>query len=93
MYILIGQKFIKMPKMANFGDFLKTWSLRSKNITKQVTFNRQKMVEKAKIEKIFGIVYPELRIAPSGNQGEKSRSKKSAKTQNIEKQKWNGFEL
>ena len=33
------------------------------------------------------IGYPELRIAPSGNQGEKSRSKKIVKTQNIEKQK------
>ena len=24
VYILSGQKFIKMPKMVNFGEFLKT---------------------------------------------------------------------
>ena len=38
VYILSGQKFIKMPKMVNFDEFLKTWSLRSDSVTRQVTF-------------------------------------------------------
>ena len=36
----------KMPKMVNFGDFLKTWNLRSNSVTRQVTFNRTKIVRK-----------------------------------------------
>ena len=32
-----------MPKMVNFGEFLKTWSLRSNSVTRQVSFNRTKI--------------------------------------------------
>ena len=32
-----------MPKIINFGEFLKTWSLRSNSITRQVSFNRTKI--------------------------------------------------
>ena len=32
-----------MPKMFHFGEFLKTWSLRSNSVTRQVSFNRTKI--------------------------------------------------
>ena len=31
-----------MPKMLQFGEFLKTWSLRSNSVTRHVSFNRTK---------------------------------------------------
>ena len=49
VYILIGQNLIKMPKMVHFGEFLKTWSLRSNSVTRQVSLIGQKLVENAKI--------------------------------------------
>ena len=46
-----------MPKMVQFGEFLKNWN----SVTRQVNFNRIKLVEKAKIEKfkweILGILF------------------------------------
>ena len=39
-----------MPKMVHFGGFMKTWSLRSNSVTRQVIFNRTKK-ENAKIQK------------------------------------------
>ena len=33
---------LKMPKNAQFGEFLNTWSLRSNSVTRQVNFNRTK---------------------------------------------------
>jgi len=41
LYILL-----KMPKIVYFGEFLKTWSLRSNSVTGQVNFNRTKIGEK-----------------------------------------------
>ena len=41
-----------MPKMANFDEFLKTWSLRSNSVTRQVNFNRTKNGGNAKTEKL-----------------------------------------
>ena len=38
--------------MVNFGEFLKTWSLRSNSVTKQVTFNRTKIGVKCQNWKI-----------------------------------------
>ena len=39
--------------MVYFGEFLKTWSLRSNSVTRQVNFKKgQKLVENAKIEKL-----------------------------------------
>ena len=37
--------------MVNLGEFLKTWSLCSISVPRQVNFDRQKFVETAKIEK------------------------------------------
>ena len=41
LYILL-----KMPKIVYFGEFLKTWSLRSNSVTGQINFNRTKIGEK-----------------------------------------------
>ena len=51
VYILSGQKLIKNAKNGQFGEFLKNWSVQSNSTTRQVNFNRTKMVENAKIEK------------------------------------------
>ena len=51
--ILSGQKLIKNAEMVHFGELLKTWSLRSNSVTRQVSFLiGQKLVENAKIRKI-----------------------------------------
>ena len=42
----VDKSSLKMPKMVNFGDFLKTWNLRSNSVTRQVTFNGTKIGEK-----------------------------------------------
>ena len=39
-------------KMVNFGAFLKTWSLLSNSVSRQVTLNRTKIVEKCQSWKI-----------------------------------------
>ena len=39
VYIWSGQKLLKMPKRVHFGEFLKTWSLRSNSVTRQVNSN------------------------------------------------------
>ena len=46
VYILSGQKFIKNAKNGQFGDFLKTGSLRSNSVTRQDNFNRAKISRK-----------------------------------------------
>ena len=51
VYILSGQKLIKNAKNAQFGEFLKTWSLGSNSDTRQVNFSRKKLVENTKIQK------------------------------------------
>ena len=33
----VDKRSLKMPKMINFGDFWKTWSLRPNSVTRQVT--------------------------------------------------------
>ena len=50
VYILSGQKLIKMPKMVHFGEFLKI--LRLNSVTRQVAFITRKLVENAKIQKL-----------------------------------------
>ena len=51
----VDKSSLKMPKMVHFGEFLKSWRLRSNSVTRQVTF---KLVENAKIRNfkcdIFG---------------------------------------
>ena len=42
---------LKIPKTVNFGEFLKTWCLRSNSVTRQVSFNRTKIGGKTKIKK------------------------------------------
>ena len=39
----VDKSWLKMPKMIHFGEFLKTWSLRSNSVTRQVSFNRTKI--------------------------------------------------
>ena len=55
--------------MVHFGEFLKTWSLRSNSVTRQINFNRTKIGGNAKIEKFkwdkfgwFCIWSKELRV-------------------------------
>ena len=43
VYIWSGQKFIKNAKNGQLGEFLKTWSLRSNSVTRQVTFDKTKI--------------------------------------------------
>ena len=42
----LRQKLIKNAKNGPFGEFLKTWSLRSNSVTRQVNFKRTKIGEK-----------------------------------------------
>ena len=49
VYILSGHKFIKMPKIVHFGEFLKNYkSLRSDSVTRQDNYNRTKIGGKLK---------------------------------------------
>ena len=50
VYILSVQKLTKNAKNGQFGEFLKTWSLRSNIVTRQVNFNRTKLAKNAKIQ-------------------------------------------
>ena len=52
IYILSGQKFIKKAKNAQFREFLKTRSLLSNSVTRQVSFNRTKIGGKCQNSKI-----------------------------------------
>ena len=42
---------LKMPKMVHFDELLKTWSLQSNSVTRQVIFNRTKIGGNHKIRK------------------------------------------
>ena len=48
----VDKSWLKMPKMIHFGEFLKTWSLRSNRVTRHVTFNRTKIGGKCQNSKI-----------------------------------------
>ena len=48
----VDKRLSKMPKIVNFGEFLKTWSLRSKSVTRQVSFNRTKIGGKCQNSKL-----------------------------------------
>ena len=48
----VDKSELKMPKMVHFGEFLKTWSLRSNSVTRQVSFNRTKIGGKCQNSKI-----------------------------------------
>ena len=39
----VDKSWFKMPKMVHFGEFLKTWSLRSKSVTRQASFYKSKI--------------------------------------------------
>ena len=41
-----AQKFNKIAKKVHFGKFLKTWSLQSNSVTRQVNFSRTKFIGK-----------------------------------------------
>ena len=51
VYILSGQKFLRKAKNAQFGQFLKTWSLRSNSVTRQSILIGQQLAKNAKIQK------------------------------------------
>ena len=42
----VDKSWLKMPKMVHFGEFLKTCSLRSNSVTRQVNFKSTKIGEK-----------------------------------------------
>ena len=46
------KSWLKMPKMVYFGEFLKTWSLRSNSVTRQVSLKKTKIGEKCQNWKI-----------------------------------------
>mgnify|MGYP006903934288 FL=1 len=48
----VDKSWLKMPKMVHFGEFLKTWSLRSNSVTRQVNFDRTKIGGKYQNSKI-----------------------------------------
>ena len=48
----VDKSWLKMPKMVHFGEFLKTWSLRSNSVTREVSFNRTKIGGKCQNWKI-----------------------------------------
>ena len=48
----VDKSSLKMPKMVHFGQFLKTWSLLSNSVTRQVSFNRTKIGGKCQNSKI-----------------------------------------
>ena len=45
----VDKSSLKMPKIVHFGEFLKTWSLRSNSVTRQVNLIGQKLVRKCQI--------------------------------------------
>ena len=49
---ILDKKFIKIAKNGQFGEFLKTWNLRSNSVTRQVTFYATKIVGKWQNRKI-----------------------------------------
>ena len=48
----VDKSSVNRSKMVNFGEFLKTWSLRSNSVTRQVNFNRTKIGGKCQNSKI-----------------------------------------
>ena len=44
----LDKNWLEMPKIVNFGEFLKTWNMRSNSVTRQVNFNRTKISGKCK---------------------------------------------
>ena len=48
----VDKSSLQMPKMVHFGEFLKTWSLRSNSVTRQVSFNMKKVGGKCQNSKI-----------------------------------------
>ena len=65
--------------MVHFGEFLKTWSLRSNSVSRQVSFNRTKIGGKCQNPKIqmrhfgwFSNTVPDLDIPNEGNRRKSS---------------------
>ena len=51
VYILSGQKILKMPKMINFGEFLKSWIFGQTVLPDRSILIGQKLVENGKLQK------------------------------------------
>ena len=58
-----------MPKNGRFGEFLKTWSLRSNSVTRQVSFNRTKIGGKCQNTKnsnaTFWVIFKQCAVIKS----------------------------
>ena len=50
VYILSGQKFIKNAKNGQFRQVFENMNFQSNSVTRQVNFDKQKLVKNAKIE-------------------------------------------
>ena len=57
VYILTGQKFIKIAKNGQIDEFFKTLSLRSNSVARQVNFKRRKLVINAKMKKVKNVTF------------------------------------
>ena len=66
VYILSGQKFIKNAQnIVNFGEFLKTWIFQSDSVTRQVNYDRTKMIKMPKLQTSFDLkrdIYGDFQI-------------------------------
>ena len=49
----VDKSWLKMPNMVHYGEFLKSWSLRSKSGSRQVSFNRTKVGGKCQNSKVI----------------------------------------
>ena len=52
----VDKSWLKIPKIVNYGEFLKTWSLRSNSLVRQVTFNRTKMPKLKNLSAVFCVI-------------------------------------
>ena len=56
--------------MVHFGEFLKTWSLRSNSVTRQVSFNRTKIGGKCQNSNAtFWVIFKQCELGISGHFG------------------------
>ena len=81
----VDKRSIKMPDMVQVGEFLKTWSLRSNSVTRQVSFTRSKIGGKCQNSNVtFWVIFKPKIIVKL--QTEWWRTKKTLKKslQNIE---------
>ena len=69
----VDKSLLKMPKMVNFGEFLKTWRLRQNSVTRQVTFNRTKIGGKCQNTKTWNATFLVIFKHCDANSSKRSR--------------------